>query len=88
MEAFKKMEELKPDAYIMSDPGLIYLVRKQFPTAEVHLSVQANNTNWAQVKFWQEIGIKRVILSREISLREITEIHRECPEMELEFFVH
>lgn len=88
MEAFKKMEELKPDAYIMSDPGLIYLVRKEFPTAEVHLSVQANNTNWAQVKFWQEIGIKRVILSREISLREITEIHRECPEMELEFFVH
>ena len=88
MEAFKKMQELKPDAYIMSDPGLIYLVRKEFPNAEVHLSVQANNTNWAQVKFWQEIGIKRVILSREISLREIKEIHESCPEMELEFFVH
>ena len=88
MEAFKRMEELKPDAYIMSDPGLIWMVRKEYPNAEIHLSVQANNTNWAQVKFWQEIWIKRVILSREISLREIKEIHENCPEMELEFFVH
>ncbi|MDD2565349.1 MAG: U32 family peptidase C-terminal domain-containing protein [Candidatus Gracilibacteria bacterium] len=88
MEAFKKMETLKPDAYIMSDPGLINMVRKEYPNAEIHLSVQANNTNWAQVKFWQEIGIKRVILSREISLREIKEIHENCPEMELEFFIH
>jgi len=88
MEAFKKMEELKPDAYIMADPWLINLVRKEYPNAEIHLSVQANNTNWAQVKFWQEIWIKRVILSREISLREIKEIHENCPEMELEFFIH
>lgn len=88
MEAFKKMESLKPDAYIMSDPGLINMVRKEYPNAEIHLSVQANNTNWAQVKFWQEVGIKRVILSREISLKEITEIHKECPDMELEFFIH
>lgn len=88
MEAFKKMEELKPDAYIMADPWLINMVRKEYPNAEIHLSVQANNTNWAQVKFWQEIGIKRVILSREISLREIKEIHENCPEMELEFFIH
>jgi putative protease len=64
------------------------MVRKEYPNAEIHLSVQANNTNWAQVKFWQEIGIKRVILSREISLREIKEIHENCPEMELEFFIH
>lgn len=88
MEAFKKMEELKPDAYIMADPGLINLVRKEYPNAIIHLSVQANNTNRAQVKFWQEIGIKRIILSREISIREIKEIHENCPDIELEFFVH
>lgn len=88
MEAFKKMEELKPDAYIMADPGLINMVRKEYPNADIHLSVQANNTNWAQVKFWQEIGIKRVILSREISIREIKEIHENCPDIELEFFIH
>jgi putative protease len=88
MKAFEKMNEMKPDAYIMSDPGLINLVRQQFPDAEIHLSVQANNTNWAQVKFWQQIGVKRIILSRELALREIQEIHAECPDMELEFFVH
>ncbi|MDD2487188.1 MAG: U32 family peptidase C-terminal domain-containing protein [Candidatus Gracilibacteria bacterium] len=88
MEAFKKMYAMKPDAFIMSDPGLIGMVRKDYPDAEIHLSVQANNTNWAQVKFWQEVGIKRIILSREISLREIKEIHENCPDMELEFFVH
>ncbi len=88
MEAFKKMYALKPDAYIMSDPWLIWIVRKEYPDAELHLSVQANNTNWAQAKFWKEIWISRIILSREISLREIKEIHENCPEMELEFFVH
>ncbi|EKE29767.1 MAG: Protease [uncultured bacterium (gcode 4)] len=88
IEAFKKMYALNPDAYIMSDPGLIWIIRKEFPDAELHLSVQANNTNWAQAKFWYDIWIKRIILSREISLREIKEIHENCPEMELEFFVH
>jgi putative protease len=88
MAAFAKMHALKPDAYIMSDPGLIDLVRTQYPDAEIHLSVQANNTNWAQVKFWQKIGIKRIILSRELSLREVREIHENCPDMEIEFFVH
>lgn len=88
MAAFAKMQAMKPDAYIMSDPGLISLVRESYPEAEIHLSVQANNTNWAQVKFWQKIGIKRVILSRELSLREIREIHEQCPDMEIECFVH
>lgn len=88
MAAFAKMEALKPDAYIMSDPGLIDLVRQQYPTAEIHLSVQANNTNWAQVNFWKRMGITRVILSRELSLREVREIRAECPDVELEFFVH
>lgn len=88
MAAFEKMHALKPDAYIMSDPGLIDMVRTNYPDAEIHLSVQANNTNWAQVKFWQKMGIKRIILSRELSLKEVREIHEQCPDMELEFFVH
>ncbi|MCP4522604.1 MAG: U32 family peptidase [Candidatus Gracilibacteria bacterium] len=85
---FKKMVEMGPDAFIMSDPGLIHLVRNEFPDVEIHLSVQANNTNWAQAKFWKEIGIKRIILSREISIKEMKEIHEQVPEMELESFVH
>ena len=88
MAAFEKMQALKPDAYIMSDPGLIYLVRKNFPEAEIHLSVQANNTNWAQAEFWKSLGITRIILSRELSLKEVKEIHEMCPDIEIEFFVH
>ena len=88
MASFAKMLSMKPDAYIMSDPGLIDLVHTEYPEAEIHLSVQANNTNWAQVKFWQKIGVKRIILSRELSLKEVQEIHENCPDMELEFFVH
>lgn len=88
MAQFKKMVEMKPDAFIMADPGLIYLVRKEFPEVEIHLSVQANNTNWAQVQFWKEIWIKRIILSREISIKEMKEIHEKVPDIELEAFVH
>ena len=88
MANFQKMMDMKPDAFIMSDPGLIHLVRKEFPAAEVHLSVQANNTNWAQAEFWKWLGITRIILSRELSLREVREIHEMVPDIELEFFVH
>lgn len=79
---------MKPDALIMSDPGLIMMVREAFPDQVVHLSVQANAINWASVKFWQTQGIKRVILSRELSLNEIEEIRQRCPDIELEVFVH
>lgn len=79
---------MKPDALIMSDPGLIMMVREAFPDQVVHLSVQANTINWASVKFWQQQGIKRVILSRELSLDEIEEIRQRCPDIELEVFVH
>lgn len=78
----------KPDAVIMSDPGLIMLVREAFPDIDIHLSVQANTVNWATVKFWQSVGIQRVILSRELSLKEISEIRQQCPDIELEVFVH
>ncbi len=80
--------EMKPDALIMADPGLIMLVRDKWPDVPVHLSVQANAINWADVKFWQRMGLTRVILSRELSLDEIEEIRQICPDMELEVFVH
>ncbi len=80
--------EMGPDALIMSDPGLIMLVRQHFPQMPIHLSVQANTVNWASVRFWQGLGLTRVILSRELSLEEIEEIRQQVPEMELEVFVH
>ncbi len=80
--------EMQPDAMIMSDPGLIMLAREAHPEIDIHLSVQANAINWASVKFWQSQGIKRVILSRELSLDEIEEIRQRCPDIELEVFVH
>lgn len=80
--------DMAPDALIMSDPGLIMLVRQHFPQMAIHLSVQANAVNWAAVKFWQQAGLSRVILSRELSLEEIGEIRQQVPEIELEVFVH
>lgn len=88
MDDIKEVIALNPDALIMSDPGLIMMVREAYPEQEVHLSVQANATNYATVKFWYQQGIKRVILSRELSIKEIEEIKTHCPEMELEVFVH
>lgn len=80
--------EMQPDAIIMSDPGLIMMVREQWPDQVIHLSVQANVVNFAALRFWYKQGIRRVILSRELSLEEISEMRESCPEMELEVFVH
>lgn len=81
--------QLKPDALIMSDPGLISMVREKHPEIPIHLSVQANVMNWQGVKFWHEkLGIERVILSRELQLNEIKEIKDRVPTVELEAFVH
>lgn len=77
-----------PDALIMADPGLILMAREAWPDMPIHLSVQANTVNYASVRFWQQMGVKRIILSRELSLEEIKEIRQECPDMELEVFVH
>jgi len=79
---------MKPDALIMADPGLIMMVREKWPEVPIHLSVQANTVNYAAVKFWQTLGVSRIILSRELSLEEIEEIRQQCPDMELEVFVH
>lgn len=79
---------MQPDALIVSDPGVVMLLREHFPQQALHLSVQANTINWAAVKFWQQQGISRVILSRELGVQEIAEIREKCPDMELEVFVH
>jgi putative protease len=80
--------DMGPDALIMSDPGLIMMVRERWPDMPIHLSVQSNAVNFATVRFWQGIGLKRIILSRELSLKEVAEIREECPDIELEVFVH
>lgn len=80
--------ELKPDALIMSDPGLMMMVREAWPEQEIHLSVQANTVNAAAVQFWARNGVSRVILSRELSLEEIADIRQACPDTELEVFIH
>lgn len=79
---------MKPDALIMSDPGLIMMVKEAWPEQPIHLSVQANAVNYATVDFWYKQGLERAILSRELSIDEIEEIRNRCPEMELEVFVH
>ncbi|MGN0902860.1 MAG: U32 family peptidase C-terminal domain-containing protein [Succinivibrio sp.] len=92
VKAFEKvvdeMAELKPDAFIMADPGLIDIVRNRYPDIPIHLSVQANTVNAGSVKFWQKVGLTRCILARELSLTEIEMIKQECPDMEIEVFAH
>ena len=85
--------EMRPHRIIMADPGLIMMVREgmekgHYPEVPIHLSVQANTVNFMAVKFWQKMGVTRIILSRELSLDEIEKIRQECPDMELEVFVH
>ncbi len=88
LEHMQPVIEMGPDALIMADPGLIAMVRERWPQVPIHLSVQANTVNWAAVKFWQSVGISRVILSRELSLDEVEEIRQRCPDIEIEVFVH
>jgi putative protease len=88
IEDLDPVAAMKPDAFIMADPGLIMMAREAWPDMPIHLSVQANTVNYATVKFWEKIGVERIILSRELSLDEVEEIRQECPDMELEVFVH
>ena len=85
---FKTLEGLGVDAAIISDPGVVYLAKKCAPNLQIHLSTQANTTNKYAVKFWAERGVSRVILARELSIKEIAEIHDFNPDTELEAFVH
>ena len=88
LEDMAPVMALKPDALIMADPGLMLMIRERWPQMPIHLSVQANTVNHAAVKFWRSVGVTRVILSRELSLDEVAEIRQECPDTELEVFVH
>ncbi len=88
MKDIEPVIEMKPDGLIMADPGLIMMVREKWPEVDVHLSVQMNTVNYASVKFWEKLGVKRIILSRELSLDEVEFIRQECPDIELEVFVH
>lgn len=92
IEAFERaiheIAKIKPDALIMADLGLISIVREKYPELEIHVSTQANTVNWAQVKFYRDMGIKHVVLARELSIDEIREIHKKVPDVALEVFVH
>ena len=86
---FREMKELKPDALIIADPGMFVLARRICPEIDIHISTQANNTNYMTYRFWYEQGAKRVVSARELSLQEIKEIRAHIPEeMEIESFVH
>lgn len=88
-EALKNYCEYKPDAFIVSDPGLAMICKELAPEVPIHLSVQANCTNWRSAKFWKDsLGIERIILSRELSIAEISEIKQKVPDIELEAFIH
>jgi len=76
------------DGIIASDPGVINLVKKYLPGVDIHLSTQANTVNFEAVSFWKNLGIKRIILARELEISEIKKIKKKVPEMELEVFVH
>ncbi len=83
----KKTGEIMPDAIIISDPGIIMMAKKIIPDIDIHLSTQANTTNISAAKFWYNLGIKRVNLARELSLKEIGEISFNC-KIETETFIH
>ena len=86
---FEEMKRLKPDALIIADPGMFALARRICPEIDIHISTQANNTNYMTYRFWYEQGAKRVVSARELSLQEIKEIRAQIPEdMEIESFVH
>jgi putative protease len=82
------IKKAKPDAIIVSDPGIVSLAKKIAPKVKIHLSTQANTTNSEAVKFWAGLGVSRIILAREVMLPEIKRIKKACPKMELEYFVH
>lgn len=84
----EELKKIEVDALIVSDPGTMVRIRKVWPDCEIHLSTQANCTNYESARFWSDQGVHRIILGREVTLDEIRKIHKECPDLELEYFVH
>lgn len=88
-EYFKELKELKPDAFIIADPGMFMLAKEICPEIDIHISTQANNTNYETFRFWHTQGARRVVTARELSLREIKEIREKIPDgLEIESFIH
>lgn len=88
-EYFKELKEIKPDALIISDPGMFTIAKEVCPEIDIHISTQANNTNYMTYQFWHKLGATRVVSARELSLKEIKEIRDNIPEeMEIESFMH
>lgn len=88
-EYVKELYKLNVDAVLVSDPGILAVCKEAAPELEIHLSTQANNVNWRSAKFWHDLGVKRIVLARELSLKEIREIREKLPEScDLEAFVH
>ena len=86
---FEELKTIRPDALIISDPGVFTIAKRVLPDMEIHISTQANNTNYGTYLFWHELGAKRVVSARELSLKEIKEIREHIPEdMEIESFIH
>ena len=86
---FEELRDIRPDALIISDPGVFAIAKRVLPDMELHISTQANNTNYGTYQFWYEQGAKRVVSARELSLKEIREIREHVPEdMEIESFIH
>ncbi|MBR5789429.1 MAG: U32 family peptidase [Lachnospiraceae bacterium] len=88
-EYFNELKSVRPDALIISDPGIFTIAREVLPDMEIHISTQANNTNYGTYNFWYKLGAKRVVTARELSLAEIKEIRANIPDdMEIETFIH
>lgn len=88
-EYMKELKEIKPDALIISDPAIFTIAREEVPEIDIHISTQANNTNYGTYLFWHSLGATRVVSARELSLKEIKEIRRNIPdELEIESFIH
>ena len=84
-----KIKDIPIDAFLVSDPGVMGLIKEQIPDAEIHLSTQANTTNYLTAAFWVNQGVKRIVAAREMSLAELTEMRRQLPEdIEIEAFMH
>ena len=83
-----KIIDSNPDALIISDPGIMRLAQKYMPSTPIHVSTQANILNYEAVKFWQDIGATRCILARELPIKDVAEIKKKVPDMELECFIH
>ena len=86
---FEELKDIRPDALIISDPGVFAIAKRVLPDMELHVSTQANNTNYGTYLFWHQLGAKRVVSARELSLKEIREIRAHIPEdMQIESFIH